>query len=478
MKYAYTNAQMRMFDKKEIERGTPVDILMSRAGEALKETVKDALCRLGQRDAVFVCGGGNNGGDGFVAARLLLQEGYEVCVLCLAKTFSKACMQAKEAFKGEILAIIPRRTYSVTVDCLFGTGLDRPIENTDADLVAFINSGKYVVACDIPSGLMDGGIAQSVCVEADETLSLGQLKSALILSDGADVAGKICVADIGISAEGGTEVWEDADVRSYFPKRKSNTHKGSYGSAYIFAGGALAGAAFLAAMACLKSGAGYTRLAVTHDYFNQIVGKLPAVVLREFHAIDGEMLSSDCIAVGMGSGVSERLYAYISELMSSYTGTLLLDADALNTLAQYGVEILKNKTCRVIITPHPKEFSRLTGRSTEELLSDPVQTAKAFSEQYGVTVVFKNNRTVIAEGDRSAINPTGSPVLAKGGSGDALAGFIAGTAARGIPPFEAAVVGCYLLGRAGEIAARDINEYSPDATDKQSAHKEWAGIFL
>ncbi len=465
MKFAYSNAQMRSFDEREIKRGTPVSVLMERAGRALAEAVKRAAVRLGADDIVFVCGGGNNGGDGFVAAELLRHENFDVAVLCLAKKFSPACDEARKKYGGELLGVIPRRIYGIAVDCLFGTGLSRPVEGENADLVSFINACRYVIACDLPTGLTEGGIALSPCAMADETVSMGQLKSALILSDGADVAGKISVADIGISAEGGVEVWEDDDVRRYFPKRRSNTNKGNYGSAHIFAGGALAGAAFLAAAASLKSGVGYTRLSVTAEFFHHVVGRLPAAILREFHAVDGEMLSSDCLAVGMGSGVSERLYAYICELLTAYTGVLVLDADALNTLSQYGVDILKNKTCRVIITPHPKEFSRLTGRSVEELLSSPVEAARAFSEEYGVTVVFKNNRTVIAEGERVAINPTGSPVLAKGGSGDVLAGLLAGTVARGVPPFEAAAVASYLLGRAGELAAAEINEYSPDATD-------------
>ncbi len=168
----------------------------------------------------------------------------------------------------------------------------------------------------------------------------------------------------------------------------------------------------------------------------------------------------------MGAGVGQRQREILEELLSTYTcGTLVLDADALNTLSAYGVEILRKKSCRIVITPHPKEFSRLTGKSVETLLSDPIGAAKSFSKEYGVTVVLKNNRTVIAEGDRVAISLTGSPVLSKGGSGDVLAGFLAGTIARGIPPFEAAVVSSYLLGRAGELLAAERDEYSPDATD-------------
>lgn len=471
MKFAYTNAQMRNFDQREIDRGTPVSALMARAGKVLAEAVKRALGRLRQRDVIFVCGGGNNGGDGFVAAEILRLEGYEVSVLCLAKSYSSACKEAKGAFGGEVLGRIPRRVYSVAVDCLYGTGLDRPVTGTDAELVRFLNSGRYVVACDLPTGLSAGGIAFDPCVGADETVSMGQLKTALLLSDGADVAGTIAVADIGIPAEGGVEVWEDGDVKEYFPAKKSNTNKGNYGSAAVLAGYGTLGAPLMSVGAALKSGAGYTEFWVPHaengteDEIRRTVltAVHPAAVFRFY---GGEALTAAAVAFGMGAGVGVRQRETLEALLSTYEGTLILDADALNTLSAYhAADLLKTKRCSVILTPHPKEFSRLTGKSVEELLSDPIGAATAFSAEYGVTVLFKNNRTVIAEGERVAVNLTGSPVLAKGGSGDVLAGLIAGTAARGVPPFEAAVVSCYLLGRAGEIAARESDAYSPDATD-------------
>ena len=467
MKYAYSNQQMRRFDEAAIAAGTPALMLMERAGKALAQAVSEACHRLGAGDALFVCGGGNNGGDGFVAARMLHEAGEEVAVLCLAQKFSPDCAAVKAQYKGELLGRIPRRRYALIVDCLFGTGLARPVGGESAALVDFINgSGAYVIACDLPSGLMEGGIAGETCVRADETVTMGQLKQALLLSDGADVAGKISVADIGIPAvENGAEVWENADVKAFFPRRRSNTHKGSYGTACILAGGAYSGAAFLAAGACLKSGAGYTKLCVSGELYPHAIGKLPAAVLREYKAIDGDILGADALAVGMGSGVSEQLYVYIAELLTNYTGTLVLDADALNTISAYGTEVLSKRACRVVLTPHPKEFSRLAECSVKEVLADPVGMAKEFAARFGVTVLLKNNRSVITDGVRVAVNPTGSPSLAKGGSGDVLSGLLVGTCARGVQPFEAACVASYLLGRAGELAAREMGEYAPDPSD-------------
>ena len=466
MKYSLSNVQMRRADADAINAGTPASELMERAGRALADAVERAMARL-EADALFVVGGGNNGGDGFVAARILSERGKEVSVLCLADKFSDECLSAKERYHGEILGRMPKRRYALIVDCVFGTGLTRAPEGAAKELIELIqNSGAYVISCDLPSGLSENGVAFGSCVVADETVVMGQVKNALLLADGADVAGVVTVADIGIPAIVGAEIWEDADIARIFPKRKSNVNKGTFGSAAILAGGPKGGgAALLAAGACLKSGAGYTRLYVSERLYPLAIGTLPAVISSEFQEIDDKLLSSQCIAVGMGMGVSEDLYALISELLQKYRGTLVLDADALNTLSQYGVGVLEKKTCRVILTPHVKEFSRLVDISVEDVLHSAVERASAFAKKYGVTVVLKNNRTIITDGARTAINTTGSAALAKGGSGDVLSGFLAGTCARGVSPFEASVAACYVLGRAGELAEKELGEYAPDASD-------------
>ena len=228
MKYAFSNEQMRRADAATIAAGTPSLELMERAGQALARAVAEAMSKKGASDALFVCGGGNNGGDGFAAARILADAGEDVSVLCLAEKFSPDCAAMRERYKGETLGRIPRRRYGVIVDCLFGTGLARPIEGINKTLVDFINgSGAYVIACDLPSGLGECGIAPEVCVRADETVAMGQMKQALLMADGADFAGTVTVAQIGIHAEErGAEVWEASDVKQLFPPRRSNTHKG------------------------------------------------------------------------------------------------------------------------------------------------------------------------------------------------------------------------------------------------------------
>lgn len=467
MIYSYSNIQFRAADDRAIATGTSPYTLMERAGKALADAVLVAMEKQKALDVLFVCGSGNNGGDGFVAAQILYNKGIYVEVLCLATRLSPLCTTAMARYQGDLLGRIPRRRYGFIVDCIFGTGISRAPAGDEKELIDFINrSGAYVVSCDLPSGLSDGGVAYDPCVRANETVTIGLMKNALLLSDGADVAGKVTVGDIGIQPTStGAEVWGKNDVKKFFPKKKSNSHKGTYGSSCIFAGEAFSGAAFLAAGACLKSGAGYTRLYVSEELFPSAVGKLPSCILRTYHSLDNEILDADSVGIGMGMGVTDRLYAMLSQLLFVYTGTLVIDADALNTLGAYGMDILKNKSCNVVLTPHPKEFSRLCGKSVRSILRDPIPSAKELAQAYGVTVLLKGNRTVITDGDRVAINATGSPALAKGGSGDVFSGLLTGTAARGIPPFEAACTAAYVFGRAGELAAEKMGEYAPDPSD-------------
>ncbi len=272
--------------------------------------------------------------------------------------------------------------------------------------------------------------------------------------------------------EGPLVLYEDGDVAALFPPRKADLNKGECGSAAILAGYGSWGAPLMAVGAALRSGAGYTELWLPHtesaetDEMHRTVfsAKYPACIVK-FYA--GGPFSAKAIAFGMGAGADPAVKEMLEALLTTYeNGALVLDADALNAISANKMhDLLKRRGCSVVVTPHPKEFSRLSGRSVYEILSDPAVYARAFAEEYGVTVVLKSHRTVITDGKRIAVNTTGSPALAKGGSGDTLAGFLAGTIARGLAPFEASVASSYILGRAGELAARDLGEYSPDASD-------------
>ena len=248
MRYSYSFEEIREADGRAVRAGTPAPVLMERAGSALAEAVQRKMRERAVSDVLFVCGGGNNGGDGFVAARLLAERGVDVAVLCLTGKFSHDCAEAAKNYKGVLFGRIPRRRFALIVDCIFGTGISRAPEKDAAALISYMNdSGAYLIACDVPSGLSGSGIAFSPCVRADMTLTVGGLKNALLLADGADLCGETEVLDIGISPENGAEIWEAEDVKKFFPKRKSHSHKGSYGSVAILATCNILGAPLLSA---------------------------------------------------------------------------------------------------------------------------------------------------------------------------------------------------------------------------------------
>ncbi|MDE7265341.1 MAG: NAD(P)H-hydrate dehydratase, partial [Clostridia bacterium] len=252
-----------------------------------------------------------------------------------------------------------------------------------------------------------------------------------------------------------------SDIKAYYPVRKRNSNKGTYGSANIIAGcPKYIGAAALAVEAALKSGCGYVKLTSCEEVKRALVAKFPQVIF-----LDDADLTSDSLAIGMGSGISEELYGKIESLLKNYTGTLIIDADGLNTISAFGINILINKRCRVILTPHPKEFSRLTGLTVEEILSDPIKVAKEFAKKYGVILLLKGAASIITDGETTVINTKGSTALSKGGSGDMLSGLMCGSVARGLKPLDGAVCAAYTLGVTAEEISEQKTDYCATATD-------------
>ncbi len=265
-------------------------------------------------------------------------------------------------------------------------------------------------------------------------------------------------------------------AQALLPKRRRNSHKGSYGKTAIVAGSErYTGAAYLSAAACLRSGVGYTLLYLPKDILPYYVLKAPEVLLCAsneggMYAFNeekiGELLAFDCVAYGMGMGVSEEVFKGAKWLIENYEGKLLLDADGLNSLAVYGDGFFfQNKKCQIILTPHVKEFSRLSGLSVDEILADSISAAKEFAQKHGVIVLLKNAFSVITDGEEVALNKTGTSGQAKGGSGDVLAGVVAGLCGSGASVFDAGVLGAYLTGYSAELAEKTVGNYSMTASD-------------
>ena len=357
MEKVLSNAQMSITDSFTIEeKGVSSAELMRRAGVALADEAEKAANPIKTKEILVVCGTGNNGGDGYVCATELLNRGFSVAVYALEGKFSPDCEREKHAYKGRYL----RHMWgSIVIDCIFGTGLCREVAGEIKSLIEEINSySAFVISADIPSGLSgDNGKIFGVAVKADETVAIAEYKLGHFLNDGIDTCGKVVKKDIGILLpqsilNGCASVCGDGDIAAFYLPRKRNSHKGTFGTAQVVAGSKkYIGAAALSLKAALMSGCGIVKLTTAEEVKLALVAKYPQVIYQE--EVD---LTVNAIAVGMGCGVTPELYGIIEKLLTEYTGKLLIDADGLNALSKYGVDILKNKECEVILTPHVKEF--------------------------------------------------------------------------------------------------------------------------
>ena len=446
MERILTATQMQKADNYTINTlGISEEELISRAGEGVAEVIKQQF--FGGR--VLVCvGKGNNGKDGLIIADILKKtHGFSVMVFDSEKSS---------------LALFDR-PFDIVVDCLFGIGLNRQIEGKYKEIIDRINGlNCYKIACDIPSGINgDTGKVMGVAVKADLTVAIGEYKVGHFLGDGIDYSGKVITKDIGIS------VWDDnfikridaRDAKKCFEKPNRNVHKGSFGKACIIGGSEdFTGSALLSAnsLTALKSGVGYTYLCVPKNLFNAYVGKNPECILMTFDedcsASFDKVLECDTIAVGMGMGCNEVTYQIVCYLLKNYKGTLIIDADGLNALSRYGVGVLNDKKCSVILTPHVGEFCRLCNKNKNDIYNNMISQSLSFAKKYKVMLAVKSAVSIITDGEEVYINTTGYSGMAKAGSGDVLAGLIAGTIARNSNQMDSLLSALYMFGKAGEKA--------------------------
>lgn len=452
MQIYLTSEQEREADINAINFGLSSEVLMKRAGRALADEVQAAARRLNAKKVLVVCGTGNNGGDGYVAARELLTRGFAVTVYCFEGELSAGCKREKKRYTGKYTRTI---SGEIIVDCIFGTGLNRKLQGDYATVVKKINASEaYVVSADIPSGLHgDNGYVMGVAVKADLTVALGHPKLGCVFGDGFDYCGKIVIKDIGVACdETCAKAAEDEDIAAYYKPRKRNSHKGDYGSACIIAGSSeYLGAPALAISTALKSGCGYVYAVVPEQLKYPLAVAYPQCIYS-----DKPHTEATAIAVGMGMGCTKQTYETVCALLKSYKGKLIIDADAINALAKFGKEPLLQTKTRVLLTPHVGEMARLSGLTSEEVLSNPVEVAKAFAAEYNVTVHLKNSVSVTSDGKSSTLTVRGTTALAKAGSGDLLSGLICGNAARGLSVYDAAVCSQYVLGYAAEVCSETL----------------------
>lgn len=487
---------MALADKATIDSGVPGEILMERAGRAVaRAAIRIAGGRYGKR-ALVVCGKGNNGGDGFVAARVLADEGMGVtCVLTFDRSEVGGAARS-HLTRMERAGISPRpfdadafKDHDVYVDAIFGTGFSGEPRGVPAEAIAALASCRPIVAVDIPSGV-DGssGAVVGDAVDAEVTVAIAAEKVGTALPPGSVHAGRVEVVDIGIDTEGRftdgprVEVAETDDVALALGVRGPETHKRSAGSVAILAGSdEIHGAPLLSARGAVRMGAGYVTLGSTAAV-KEAASVFPELLVRS--VTDDEVLGpgsldsfsdvierADALAAGPGIGTGGAQRALVERILSEVDIPVVLDADALNVLSS-DTSPLEKREAPVVITPHPGELARLLGRPASDIVADRLGAAIEASRRWPSAVVLaKGHRTVIASqgGTEVVVVPTGGPELATAGTGDVLTGALAACLARSGSPGAAAMAAAYVHGMAGTIAGERIGSGGVAAGDVAEA---------
>ena len=472
-----TTAQMAKADAFAVARGTPSLTLMENAGRAVAQAI---VARFKPCAVTVLCGPGNNGGDGFVVARLLDEEGFTVRLAHDAEPKGDAAAMSA-LWKGTRVALTPAALDGarLVVDALFGAGLSRPLEGAAAQVVEALND-LPVVAIDMPSGVSgDGGQALGgVYVTAALTVTFFRKKPGHLLLPGRALCGEIVLADIGIpGAAADTQLFENTPALWAYPHPKATFHKYDRGHAVVVSGGATAtGAARLAARGALRVGAGLVTVASPPDALAVNAAHLTAIMLKPFEGAAGlaELLADkrlNAVVVGPGLGVGGETRAMVDAVLKS-GAAVALDADALTSYYyRDDPEALFNRLHdRCVLTPHTGEFERLFPGLLDEA-PDKVAAVRTAAARAGAVVLLKGGDTVIATPDgKCAINANAPPTLATAGAGDVLAGFIAGLLAQKLTAFEAATCGAWLHGAAADrfgpgLIAEDLPEILPEILD-------------
>jgi NAD(P)H-hydrate epimerase len=490
---------MRDVDKRTAALGIPNIILMENAGHRVLEFLEREYAPLAKQRIVVVCGKGNNGGDGLVVARqLFIRVKPQWLRVVLAGDPSEMHGDALEnhrMLKAVGCPVWPKitdemRTATLVIDAVLGTGVEGAARGKSAEMIDAINQSfplADVVAVDVPSGVAsDSGEVAGAAVRARHTVTFTAPKPCLVLSPACELAGKIHVAPIGTPPEmyeGDPSILlsvsKPSDFRALFQPRVSDSNKGLYGHVLVIAGGrGKTGAAAMAGIAALRAGVGLSTVASAASAISAIASYAPEIMTEPLAETDGGSIAmrapddpalaaitqkKTVIAIGPGMGQHPETVQFIRRFVQESKTPMVVDADALNALAGQRSRFEGPR----IFTPHPGEMSRLTGKTIAEIQKDRIGNARAFATERGVYLVLKGNRSVVAFPDGPVwINPTGSPSMATGGTGDVLTGMIAGLVAQFPDQLESALLAAvYLHGRAGELGAEALGEKSFMATD-------------
>lgn len=488
-----TARQMRDLDDAAIRGHGILSLdLMERAGRGVADIVRKRFAKEKGPIAIIV-GKGNNGGDGLVAARHLLSDGFDVIVLLLE---SPSDLSPDARVGWEMLAPMTTHIYTATntaelnsrrsilsqaacvIDAVLGTGLQDEVKGQGAAAIDMINSlGVPAIAVDIPSGLSaDDGRPLGRAVRATATATFGLPKRGLFVGEGRDYSGEVFVVDIGIPREETDrldcplEMLEPSMFKKYFGRRRADSHKGTYGHVVVYAGslGHL-GAGYLACLAALRSGSGLATYCLPEKAFVRfdagyaeiMCDPIPDDGTSHFHpaGLHAALKASEgksAAVIGPAIGTEPPTREFVNGFVRDAKIPLVIDADGLNVL---DIDSVRSRRSGTILTPHPGEMARLIGKASAEVQRDRLNFAADLARNSGAIVVLKGNGTVVASPDgRAGINPSGNAGMATAGMGDALSGMIASFVAQGIPPPDAAMAAVYAHGVAGDMAAAEHGE--------------------
>ncbi len=458
------------------------EILMERAGEGLADFISDYMPRY---PVCFICGTGNNGGDGFVAARYLLNRGYSVEVYLIGDKnrlkelprmqAEKLGIEIKELNADEINYILNRK--KIVVDCILGTGFKSPLKRDLKKILEIINKkSKITISCDIPTGVNgDTGDADECSIDADFTVTFEYPKIGHLKKPGSIHTGSLEVVKIGIDLSPdeyveNTEFTVRQDCADYFSRRLKDTHKKDYGHILVIGGSpGMEGAVSMAACGALRTGAGlvtcavgksiagvvssYSMSAMTlslDEYSNGYIGVSNISKILSFI----EKRKIDSVVLGPGISTGYETQELTKELIKEVICPIVLDADGINNIVG-AIEVIENRKSPLLITPHPGEMSRLVGKPVQE---NRLEIAKDFAVKTGCAVLLKGYRSIITDGKKMYINASGNPGMATGGTGDVLSGMAAALIGQGFGVLESARIATWLHGMAGDLSALNLGE--------------------
>lgn len=467
----YTVAQLRDIEHAA-QAGLPPHTLMARAGRAgatwLRRRLQNARAHPADVPVLFLAGPGNNGGDALVAATELYRQRIPVEVWLLAPPTAIDAQWAHAEALAAGVPVIPvptalpaNRTFRWGVDGLFGIGLSRAVAGRAAELIAWFNAQPFArLALDIPSGIDAARGAppspDGVWVAADATLSFLGATPGLFTAFGRDAAGDVSVEDLGVAlddmqATPRARLNHPSLFTAHWPRRHHASHKGTYGALGVIGGHrGMLGAPVLASRAGLHAGAGRIYTGFLAPQFPPYDSVQPELMMRAAEAVDLGMLQA--VAAGPGLGDDDDAAMCLAHVLAARPAALVLDADALNLLAGRPdwQRLLAQRPSPAVLTPHPLEAARLLGRTAADVQADRVAAAREIALKYGVITVLKGSGTVIDDGRRTYVNPTGNAGLATAGTGDVLTGIIGALLAQGMPPLEAAAAAVWVHGKAAE----------------------------